>query len=141
MSQGLGISFLFNILNGDLYIDAVITELFQICLVVSQTLGEGAILNVFKCIVREVGEFLQPGGQVNSLANRFALWDQWQEKTMYGALSQLSYFQDLEEEMGDALKPSLEMATQVTKDGEGGFHLSQCDTAIFNFYYQCYWVL
>ena len=34
-------SFVCNILNDDLYIDALITELFQIFLVVKQTLGEG----------------------------------------------------------------------------------------------------
>ena len=28
----------------------------------------------------------------------FALWDQWQEGTMYGALSQLSYLWDLEKQ-------------------------------------------
>ena len=36
-------SFLGNFLNDYLYIDALITELFQICLVVSQTLGEGTL--------------------------------------------------------------------------------------------------
>ena len=43
MSQGLGISckvIYCNILNGDLYIDTLITELFQIWLVVTQALGE-----------------------------------------------------------------------------------------------------
>ena len=34
-------AYICNILNDDLYIDALITELFQIFLVVSQTLGEG----------------------------------------------------------------------------------------------------
>ena len=36
-------TFFCNFLNGDLYIDALITELFHICLVISQTLGEGTL--------------------------------------------------------------------------------------------------
>ena len=56
MAQGLGISYkacLFcNILNGNLYIDASIAELFQIWLVVSQTIGEN--IHVFVGVLREM---------------------------------------------------------------------------------------
>ena len=37
------LAFFCNKLNGDLYIDALITEHFLICLVAAQTLGEGAL--------------------------------------------------------------------------------------------------
>ena len=57
MSLQLEISFkayLFcNILNVDLYIDALITELFQFCLFVSQTRGGGILWNVFVPVLRE----------------------------------------------------------------------------------------
>ena len=48
MPQGLGISykaclFFFNIFSGDLYFDALIAELLQVCLVVRQTVGEGTL--------------------------------------------------------------------------------------------------
>ena len=33
----------FNIFSGDLYIDALILELFQICLAISKTLGENTL--------------------------------------------------------------------------------------------------
>ena len=36
-------AFFCNLLNDDMYIDALITELFQICLVLSQSLGEGTL--------------------------------------------------------------------------------------------------
>ena len=39
------------------------------------------------------------GEQVKT-ALRFALWDQWQEETVYGSLLQLSYLWDLKEQRG-----------------------------------------
>ena len=48
--------FFCNILNGKLYIDASITEPFQICLVVSQTLGECTLQNVTVGVLREKWE-------------------------------------------------------------------------------------
>ena len=61
ISQGLGISwkiFFCNILNGDIYIDALITERFQICLDVSQALGESALQSIFVHVLRKVGELV-----------------------------------------------------------------------------------
>ena len=46
--------FFCNILNCDLYIDALIPELFWICLVVSQTLEEGTLQNVFVDVLRKM---------------------------------------------------------------------------------------
>ena len=49
----------------------------------------------------------------------FALWDLWQEGTMFGSLSQLSYLWDLDkqEQKGvvDELKLSIGVAMQATK--------------------------
>ena len=51
-------------MNVDLYVDALSTKLFQICLLVSQALGEG--LYILKCLCgcleEEMGELVQPGG-------------------------------------------------------------------------------
>lgn len=61
ISQELGISwkiFFCNILNGDIYIDVLITEPFQICLAVSQALGESAVQSIFVHVLREVGELV-----------------------------------------------------------------------------------
>ena len=46
-----------NILHG-----ALITDLFWVCLVVSQILGEGALVQMFCWYEGEVGELVQPGG-------------------------------------------------------------------------------
>ena len=46
------LAFFCNILNGDLYIDALITELFQMCLIVSHILGEGTLWNAFDGVMR-----------------------------------------------------------------------------------------
>ena len=55
--MGLGFhgkpAFFCNVLNGDLYIDSLITELFQICLVVNQNLGEGTLWNVFVGVLKD----------------------------------------------------------------------------------------
>ena len=50
--------FICNNLKGDLYIDISIMGLFQICLGVSQTLGESLLL-----YEGEVEELVQPGGK------------------------------------------------------------------------------
>ena len=59
---------------------ASITQLFQACLVVRQTFRDGAIVQMF----------CSAWGHVRT-ALRFALWDQWQKGSVYGALSQLLY--------------------------------------------------
>ena len=68
--------FFFNMyffLNGDLYIDASITEFFQICLVVSQTLRGGTLQNVFTGVLRErwVSQFSLVGASEDCLKIRF----------------------------------------------------------------------
>ena len=56
--------FIYNILKGDLYIDVLITELFWICPVVSQALGEGTHVQMSLLVCEgEVGELVQPGGK------------------------------------------------------------------------------
>ena len=54
--------FICNILRGDLYFDA---SIFQICLVVSQTLVEGIFVHMFLLVRKgeELGELVQPGGK------------------------------------------------------------------------------
>ena len=109
--------FFCNILNGCLYIDASIAELFQICLVVSQTLEKG--IHVFVGVLRErQGSQFSLGGVRTAL--RFALWDQCQEETMYSAWSQLSYLWDLEEQReGECFKVMIWCDTmQTTKGGQ-----------------------
>ena len=65
----------------------------------------------------------------------FALWDQWQEGTMFGSLSQLSHLWDLDKQeqkgVGDELKSSIGVAMQAAKGGlflqeEGGEGFSLC---------------
>ena len=56
-SKGIGLgfhakpAFFCNILNDDLYVDALITELFRICLVVSKNLGEGAHFKMYLLVL------------------------------------------------------------------------------------------
>ena len=57
-----------------------ITELFQVCLIVSQILRDGAIVQMFCSAWWHV-----------RTASRFALWGQWQKGSVYAALSQLLY--------------------------------------------------
>ena len=64
-----------NILQG-----SSITELFQVSLVVIQALGEGALVQIFCSFWWHVRTAL-----------RFALWDQRQKGSVYGALSYLPY--------------------------------------------------
>ena len=111
-------AFICNILKGDLYIDVLITELFQICLVVSQTPVESTHLCLYsRGRVRGVSS---AWWQVRT-ALRFALWYQWQEGTMYGTLSYFLYLWDLDKReqkgVGNALKSSVKVAMQATKGG------------------------
>ena len=56
--------FICNILKGDLYIDVSITELFYICIVVSQTLEKGTLGQMPLLVCEgEVGELVQHGGK------------------------------------------------------------------------------
>ena len=64
-----------NILQG-----ASITKLCQVCLVVGQDLGEGALVQMFCSTWWHV-----------RTAFSFALWDQWQKGSVYGALPKLPY--------------------------------------------------
>ena len=87
------IFFYYNILQ-----DASITELFQVSLVVSRTLGEGAIVQMFYWYARE--KCVCGGGGVISAwwhvmtALRHALRDQWQKVSVYGDCVQFPYLWD-----------------------------------------------
>ena len=89
---------------------ALIMELIQVCLVVCQTLGEGARVQMFCWYVRK-----KLGSQFSLVAYEECLEDCFvvllQERSMYGTLSQLSYLWDLDKQeqkdMGDAQKSSI----------------------------------
>ena len=76
-----------NILQG-----ASIIDLFQNCLVVSQILG-GAFVQIFYWYVREKWGVSSAWWHVRTVV-RFALLDQCQKVSVYGALSQLPYIWD-----------------------------------------------
>ena len=56
--------FICNILKGDLHIDVLIKELFQICIFVIQTLGEGTLVEMSLLMCEgQLEELVQHGGK------------------------------------------------------------------------------
>ena len=71
-------AFFCNILNDNQYIDALITELFQICLVVNLALLEKVHFKMSSlvCLGKAGGVTSDWGEQVRTVL-RFALWSWW----------------------------------------------------------------
>ena len=63
----------FNICSDDLYLDALITELFLIYIVANQTLGEGILKGVCWCVEGKVGDSVWSWGLVNSQVSIWCL--------------------------------------------------------------------
>ena len=105
-------AFICNILKGDLYFYVSITELFQICVIVSQTLREGTLVQMSLLVCEGDGGVSSALLQKRT-ALRTYLWDQWQRGTLYGTLSYLSYLWDLGKQEQKGVGGALNSSTGV----------------------------
>ena len=113
--------FFCNILNGGLYIGCLNTELFQIWLVVSQTLGEGTLVQMSLLVCQ---------GRAGGATSPWEASEDCLEVSFVGLV------------VGKILCMVLMHGLQREEDsfyGEGGFSL--CNTAVLELYCKSQWVL